>query len=282
MSQAEIAKAILIPMNGDQPETDPAKQIVVQFNPTTLKVTLANTLKADSKPGGKGNSPAAQFIEKSESSLSVELLFDSSVTMSHKASPQSNQPSGQFSVAALSDVRELTGKVAAAFMQPIAPAKGSKDKPSAPKRCRFQWGTFQFTGMVSSYNETLDYFSPQGVPLRATLSLTLKEDKYQFDRAQLPAGSQSEPPSPTFASGGEKLSALRAAQNAGRDPKDWRQIALFNGLDNPRFGFSVGLSLPEVDLELDATSSISALALAPKVSIENAGLDLSVQASFDL
>ena len=93
-----FAKAVLIPMNGDQVETDPAKHIPVQFNPSTLRVTLANTLHADSGGGRRGRRPAAQYVEKSESSLAVELVFDTSVA-------QQGTPAN-------SDVRALTGRIA--------------------------------------------------------------------------------------------------------------------------------------------------------------------------
>ena len=49
MPAPQIARAKLIPMNGDQVETDESKHIDVQFNPATLRVTLSNTLKADNR-----------------------------------------------------------------------------------------------------------------------------------------------------------------------------------------------------------------------------------------
>ncbi len=63
-------------MNGDQVETDESKHIDVQFNPATLRVTLSNTLKADNRAGSGGSGAAAQYIDKSESTLAVELVFD--------------------------------------------------------------------------------------------------------------------------------------------------------------------------------------------------------------
>jgi hypothetical protein len=244
-TQPQVAKAKLIPMNGDAPDPAEANHIVVQFNPATLRVTLANTLKADTK-GGSG--AAAQFVEKSESSLAVELLFDTSV----------DRPEA----AANSDVRLLTQRIAAAFMKPD---DSNPQRPGAPKRCRFQWGRFQFTGMLASYGETLDFFAPEGVPLRATLALTFKEDRYQFDMdAQVQAAARS---APTFAPAGNAVTADQAAANAGRDPRDWRSVALFNGLDNPRLTFSAGLSIPAPEVKLSATAQIGVLASVPTAQI---------------
>jgi len=55
MPAPQIARAKLIPMNGDQVETDESKHIDVQFNPATLRVTLSNTLKADNRAGSGGS-----------------------------------------------------------------------------------------------------------------------------------------------------------------------------------------------------------------------------------
>lgn len=225
MADINIAHAKLIPMQGDRPVTDEAQHIEVQFNPSTLKVALSNSLKADNRGGSGGSRNAAQFVEKSESSLSVELLFDTTVKWK--------------SVQANSDVRKQTRRIAEQFMQPQDP---DSKRPKAPKRCRFQWGSFKFTGMVSSYSETLDFFAPEGIPLRATLALTLKEDRYQFDMDEsVQAAARN---MPVFAPGGAGVSADRATEAAGQNPRDWRAAADANSLENPRFTPDSGVSVP--------------------------------------
>lgn len=226
MPAMQIARAKLIPMNGDQVETDESKHIDVQFNPATLRVTLSNTLKADNKGGSGGSGAAAQYVDKSESTLAVELVFDTSIA----ATLGSDSREDRETVAANTDVRTLTKRIAEAFMKP---QDADSTKPKAPLRCRFQWGSFQFTGMLSSYSETLDFFAPEGIPLRATLALTFKEDRYQF--ALDPSVQAAERPMPAFAPGGDGQDAASAAQAAGQNPRDWRGVADLNGLDNPRF-----------------------------------------------
>jgi len=257
MPQIQMAKAVLIPMDGDQVETDPAQHIPVQFNPASLRVTLSNTLKADNRGGA--SAAAAQYVDKSESSLAVELLFDTSRDLSHTVAYDAGDQSfsNDFRVEANSDVRRLTRRIADAFMQPRNP---DSDRPGAPRRCRFQWGSFQFTGMLSNYSETLDFFAPEGIPLRATLALTFKEDRYQFDLdASVRAGSRE---APTFAAGGPGVSADRATQAAGRDPRDWREVAAFNGIDNPRSTPPGGVQIPPVGTASAAASGVLAGALA--------------------
>jgi len=253
LSQVQIAKAVLIPMNGDQPDTDVSKHIVVQFNPASLRVTLSNTLHANTRGG---NSPAAaQYIDKSESTLAVELLFDTTVAHVEKVLNASGAVQRETSVQANSDVRVLTQRIADAFMKPINP---ESDRPGAPQRCRFQWGSFKFTGMLSSYNETLDFFAPEGIPLRATLALSFKEDRYQFELD--PAVQAAQRASPTFAPGGNGISADRATQEAGGDPREWRDTARYNGLENPRVTPESGLNMPGAGLNIAGGSGIAILA----------------------
>lgn len=225
MADIKIAHAKLIPMDGDKVVTDENQHIEVQFNPATLKVTLSNSLKADNKGGSGGSRNAAQFVEKSESNLSVELLFDT--TIKWKA------------VQANSDVRKQTRRIAEQFMQPQEP---NSKRPKAPKRCRFQWGSFQFSGMVSSYSETLDFFAPEGIPLRATLALNLKEDRYQFDMDETVQAAVRE--LPKFSPGGAGVSAAQATQAAGQNPRDWRGVADSNNLENPRTTPDNGVNVP--------------------------------------
>lgn len=254
MANPQLAKAVLIPMNGDQPDADEHTHIRVQFNPNSLRVGLSNTLKADN--AGGSSSAAAQYVEKSESTLSVELLFDTTVPYTAEehtqaADSQSGDASGgapagtggasNGGIELYSDVRKLTRRVADTFMQPENP---DSDKPGAPKRCRFQWGAFVFVGMVSSYSETLDFFAPEGVPLRSTLSLTLKEDRYQYESLDVKAAKRAQP---SFVPGSPKTGAAQAQTAAGQAPGDWRNTAMHNGMENPRASGSSGLSVPPSD-----------------------------------
>lgn len=228
MDAPTIVRAKLIPMNGDRPDTDESTHLHVQFNPATLRVTLANTLKAARGAG------SAQYVDKSESSLAVELVFDTSVQ------PQiGGGNAGAPTVNANADVRTLTRRIADAFMQPQPTS--NPDQPLAPKRCRFQWGSFQFTGLLASYGETIDFFAPEGIPLRATLSLSFKEDRYQFDQGSAQAAARSQP---TLGAGGAGQTAASASQAAGNSPQGWRLLADLNDLENPRFTAEAGVLLP--------------------------------------
>lgn len=210
----ELTHAQLIPMNGAQPDT--ANALPVQFNPATLKVGLSNTLKADDH--GAGRDTAAQFVDKSSSSLTVDLIFDTTLDNS--------------------DVRLKTKAIADRFMKP---RDEGGDKPKAPKKCLFQWGAFTFEGMVESYDETLDFFAPEGIPLRATLALKLKEDRFQFETRAVQAQKRA---TPKFSPSGPKTSVDRSTQAAGQPATDWRATALFNGIESPRLPGVPGMAVP--------------------------------------
>lgn len=204
MSEAALTKAKLIVMEGNEPSKDETKSMSVQFNPSTLKVSLSNALKV----GKKGDAPT-QYIDKSSSSLSFDLVFDTSLEQADiyasTNTPENTNASGQTKIVH-KDVRNKTHKLVKLFLKSPGKTdinsedkkKGKKpdtikiDKP--PPRCRFQWGSFAFTGMLSSYAETLDFFSPAGIPLRATLSLVLKEDAYQFEFKELKVGDKQQHP----------------------------------------------------------------------------------------
>ena len=69
------------------------------------------------------------------------------------------------------DVRKLTQKVVF-FITPQP--EGNKFVPPA---VRFLWGSFQFDGLMESLEESLEFFSNEGKPLRASMSLNLSQQK---------------------------------------------------------------------------------------------------------
>lgn len=224
MSEKVLAKAQLIAFDVSPGPSQQAKagssagseSMSVQFNPATLVVSLSTSLENGTGTGGTREVPS-QFVEKASSTLSVDLEFDTT----HDGS----------------DVRENTRWIADRFLKP-GEAQGGK--PPAPKKCRFQWGTFEFEGMVKTYTETLDFFSSEGVPLRARLALTLSEERFQFKILPRSAHGQSQ-----IAAVAPDQPVHEAGSVAGQDPRDWRQTALFNGIESPRFPGATALAVPE-------------------------------------
>ncbi|WP_156427937.1 hypothetical protein [Thiohalocapsa sp. ML1] len=249
----EPTHAKLFPVEGPADRGDPATAIDVQFNPMTLKVALSNALKANENAD---NGSAAQFVDKSTSSLTVELQFDTSIEDT--------------------DVRLKTKAIAEAFMKPGE----SGDQQLAPKRCLFQWGAFEFVGMMASYDETLDFFSPEGTPLRATLGIKLNEDRYQFRQS---AARKSARETPTFGGAGADT-ASTANKDAGQDERAWRDTAMYNGQESPRQPAPAGLAVPgqTASAALGAQAAIGAsgsLTAGPKADIGAPGFSFGASAT---
>ncbi len=295
---SDLERAKLIPVSGNNDTPDMQNAIDVQFNPTTLKVSLSNTLKEN---GRNGNSRATQYVDKSSSTLSVELVFDTtyieapaSNTAQNSSADGSASSNNRNRIEQGSDVRVQTKKIADAFVKPI----GSGARMRAPKRCLFQWGAFKFIGLVDSFEETVDFFSPKGRPLRATVSLKLKEDRYQFLSNDSSALAAQQTPTLSFTGNGANTKQAGGGSGAGNGaptpnqstppvpggsagPGSWRDNAMFNGIESPRLPAVPTLAIPSVSLSAGAGFGISGgvgIGLSAGLSI-SAGISASVSAN---
>jgi hypothetical protein len=218
--RAALAKAELRQLDADfNHEIDHDTWTKVQFNPETLKVTFANQLATPSGSGDQRGTPARQFVGAGTTKLAVQLWFDVSA-------PQTE--------AEQSDVRALTQKVA--FF--ITPKK--EGDTFVPPAVRFLWGSFQFDGIMEGLEESLEFFSPEGKPLRASVSFTLSQQKitsfaFRGTANASPAGRGGAPAAGTApmteAPTGATVQGLAGLQ--GRQG-DWQGIASANGIENPR------------------------------------------------
>ena len=133
------------------------------------------------------------------------------------------------------DVRNITNQLAM-FMESSAAAtkagSGNSSGANAPAQpvLAFQWGVYVFKGFMESFKETIDFFSADGVPLRALVTIGLARQDNVFDEALL--GTDTGAGSVVDTSSSD--SATSAATKLG-DPKASRALAAANGLENPRF-----------------------------------------------
>jgi hypothetical protein len=138
MTAVQLAKARLVPQSGDP--------ISVQFNPVSLQYEVSNSLNQQNRDATR-----RQIVTQSNARLSVELQFDTT-------------SSG-------TSVRELTLPIKRLLRPDEADTRDTLD--IVPPVVRFEWGAFLFSGLIESYRETLDFFSAEGVPLRAQVSLSM-------------------------------------------------------------------------------------------------------------
>lgn len=100
-----------------------------------------------------------------------------------------------------------------------------------PPRVLVSWGALKFQGVVESVNQRFTMFASDGTPVRATLTMKLREAREAVEQAK-----GTPPESPDRA----KLHAVRRGETlqsiAAReydDPGEWRRIADANGIDDP-------------------------------------------------
>ena len=160
-----VALATLTPMKNGGP--DNSRKITAQFNPQSLRLSFRNLVApptgqrlTDGSCGGSGGSAAKQSTGFVSTLNSLEFLFDTTETGA--------------------DVRVTTLKIIRLLQLP-----GTNAAPLV----QFQWGSFLFNGTISSIEETIDYFSEAGVPLRATLTLSMENNEPQLDNPIQTAGA---------------------------------------------------------------------------------------------
>ena len=271
-----LAKATLTELDQTFESEKPGGQTVeVQFNPESLKVTFANAIVQPQGGDQAAGNSGRQFVGAGTTKLALQLWFD--VTAMEK------DP--------VDDVRRVTQKVVY-FM---TPQKSDADpKKLSPPGVQFQWGSFLFKGMVEALEETLEYFSPDGKPLRASINLTLSQQKileaeFKGD-GKVPARPGQAPLK--AAKQGDSLQTM-----AGKNGKDdWQSIAAGNGIEDPmrmsagalvdlnaRAGVGIGGSFDTTfgaSFEVGATASFGAgVGASASAGASTGGVGLNVNAS---
>jgi hypothetical protein len=215
-----LAKAQLEELDVAMKPKPGGKKVTVQFNPETLKVSYTNPVAAANGRRDESDKSAAQTPASGTAKLAVQLWLDVTAPV----------PSG---VTPADDVRKLTQELIF-FVLPRE--RGANDPPTSSPGVRFRWGSFQFDGIVDSLEESLEFFSSDGRPLRAGVSLGISQTQTQkvtiLPTGASPGGGLPAGTSPlAIAQAGASLQQMAAAAGVG---KDWQAIASANGIENPR------------------------------------------------
>jgi hypothetical protein len=208
----------------------------VQFNPTEFSLEKSAQLAEISIPGL--DSPLLQFVRGQNEKMTVELFFDTT---------EGGTGPGATSVTTLTD--------------PVYSLIKIEPAGHAPPICVFQWNTNfpgidlapaagnqrrnQFQCVVESVRQKFTLFAPDGTPLRATLSLTLREYKTLDDQlAQLNLSS----PNRSHSYVTQRADTLAGVSNRFySDPSQWRYVSDANGIEDPRrLGAGLSLKLPPI------------------------------------
>jgi len=203
----------------------------VQFNPSSLQFTVANSLDPNKK-----NKGGVQFVSQSTAKLTMDLIFDTTHTGL--------------------DVRISTDQIAKLYFPYEKQDQDGDDGSGFPPLVEFGWGAYKFKGIVEQYTETLDFFSSEGVPLRASINLTLSENKFVFKSSKNPDADADRKKGPGPVVVPDDVGQAAVA-NALGDPRAARAIASFSGSVSLRFGGGASLAVSG-DASLSPPAAFSA------------------------
>ena len=164
----ELLKATLQEVSSDTNQTTIGDPVPVQFNPASLKLKLTNQTDGGRSRGRQRR----QHSGSSSTVLSMDLIFDTA---------------DEGTDAAPVSVRSKTS-IVEKYVLP------KDDGSETPPRLQFQWDQLIIAGVVESVDIDFEHFAATGAPLRAKVSLSIKEQepKYTFvESARGPAARDS-------------------------------------------------------------------------------------------
>lgn len=197
--------------------------IPVQFNPTEFSLEKGAQIAEIGIAGL--DTPLLQFVRGQDEKLTVDLFFDTT---------EDGMGAGATSVTTYTD--------------PIYQLVKIEPKRHAPPICSFIWNDKfpgndvsvnlgnqkrnEFQCVVESVRQKFTLFSPEGIPLRATVSVTLREYKtldQQLHQLNLTSPDRTHS---HVVQRGDVLTSIAALYY--RRPGEWRPIAAANAIEDPR------------------------------------------------
>ena len=216
-----LAKAQFTRLKADGTPT--GAPFVVLYNPTEYTLSKANQIAEINIPGL--DSPILQFVRGQTETLSVDLFFDSTDSGTDaNATPVTEQTDKFYQLIKIEQGTHAPPVVFFSWGGSAFPGQRSYSELASQQR-------FGFKCIVESVRQRFTMFSSLGVPLRATLSLMLKEYKTLSEQI---AELNLQSPDHTRAhvvQEGETIS--RIADQVYNDPSQWRLIADANAIDDP-------------------------------------------------
>ena len=197
---------------------NPSLVVPCLFNPTELSVEKGNKFAEVSIPGLP--SPIFQFVRGEARTVTMELFFDT-------------YEKGI-------DVRVYTDRVTgwdagSMFSKLPDGGKGLMDidpDTHAPPVCLFIWGAFIFQCIIEKVSKKFTMFLPEGIPVRAKLTVNLKEYREVDVQVKELSLQSADLTKRRVVIQGDSLWSI-ASREYG-NPGDWRLIAKANRIDNPR------------------------------------------------
>jgi nucleoid-associated protein YgaU len=186
-----------------KPVTPAGAEIPFLFNPTQYTLDASNQIAEIGVPGLRA--PVLQFVRGGSRTLNVDLFFDA--------------------------FEDADGDVTAAtdsIYGLLAPTPST----GAPPVCVFAWAARRLTCVVERVSGRFTVFRASGAPVRATLAVTLREYVDAQVVVRRGGGATGGAGGTRVVVQGDTLSAI--AQSVYGDQGRWREIAVANGIANPR------------------------------------------------
>jgi hypothetical protein len=200
--------------------------IPVLFNPPEYTITKGAQIAEIAIPGI--DAPILQFIRGQTRTLALELFFDGTRVGSSLTRP--------------GDVRLL--------LEPVVQLGRIQPNTHAPPRIRFIWGVgLSFRGIVDNIQQKFTLFTPAGIPVRATLTLSIKEYKTLEEQLKELNLQSADHTKRRVVRRGDTLDRI-AFEEYG-DPAKWRPIADRNAdlvPDPRRLTPGIELEIPMLDV----------------------------------
>lgn len=216
--------------------TEGKKKIPFLFNPASISMSLGTQWSSPPKDDDDDDfdideDDENQFTGIARPTLSFELMFDT--TQEGKAKP----------------VTDYTKKLVNLTRKAKVKGTSRAANDERPEYVQLCWGKFvSFKAVVTSLTINFTLFNKDGVPLRATASVTLEqfEDDDKWPK-QNPTSGTIAPASEHVVQPGETLD--RIAEERFGDPTEWRTLAQANGIRDP-FAIRAGqrISVPRQDV----------------------------------
>ena len=175
--------------------------IPVMFNPPDYRIQRTNQFAEVGIPGL--GSSLLQFVRGGAQTLSMDLFFDTT----------------DLGV----DVRTIT--------ELVVGLTSLNAQTHAPPRLMFVWGSLIFPCVLESVTQHFDYFNAVGMPLRATLTVTLKGNNVLEDLLSSIPLESADRTKGYVVTVGDTLQGIAAHEYD--DPRQWRRIAQATNIDNP-------------------------------------------------
>ena len=235
-----------------------------QFNPSTLRTTYTNQF---------GEDPPQGHARVTTAKLDVELIFDHTDT-------------GASVYGDLLGLEALTR----------SSAQKDKDKPDGKVPVvEFHWQIKIFEGVIESLTHTIDYWSHDGVPLRATVQISIKETSHTLSKIEERKAARSSKDvalnnqaddTAVIAVPATPKGTTETATQAGNS-RAGRTVAAQNGMESMRMGAFAGASASasasasaNASASADGEASASASASIVAAVSVSAGAKLGAAASF--